>query len=513
MKIIQFVFLFCILSIHQNITANSLYSGTFGSDSKLYTINENSSTSVLVGSMGIADVTDVSFVDSQLYAITFSELYSVNKQTGATTIIGSLGFSDMNALGTSPSGQLYAAGSREGDLIQINPHNGQVTSVGNYGGNLVSSGDLVFDSNGKLYASVKMTNDTSTDWLAQVNPNTGHASIIGNTGYADVWGLSFKDSILYGLTASGKLLKINTATGKGTPIGSTSISSGSLGADKQTEVQTQDVSGSPIIATLISIDSADNAIAEANTIVTDANSALTLVEENNTSITIRANSLITQHPEQSVAEQVSKKVTLLRGTLDVSVPAQTREYKVVTPLAEIIVAVSDVGSRAATQTQFEIQYAQDGLNGDFDINVTSGTVTVITRDGEASTLSAGQNMALNATVNRSNWVLPIDGDFIYGGRENTLSWIAYPGAAGYILEYNFPTPNFSEENPQIPEFTNKSLFFYPSQYTIWQDLVIVPLIIPDLPGSVVEARIFPIDAGGNVISTSIGSDKGTYTFK
>jgi len=271
--------------------------------------------------------------------------------------------------------------------------------------------------------------------------------------------------------------------------------------------------GSAIIATPISVDTTHDTVPTANTIVTDTDDEISLVDEDNTLVTIKPNSLVTQHSKKVVGDTQTKKTTLLRGSVAFKVPGAAREYVVVTPLGRFVVTSQSANKRDDSTTDFNVNYSQENFNGNLSISVTSGSVDFYDQNNTKHTLTVGAKQTVTSTVHQSSWVLPIDGDYIYGGRENTLSWLVYPDAAGYILEYNFPSPNFSEDNPNTPEFVNKSIFFYPSQYKIWQDLVIVPLIIPDLPGSVVEARIFAIDASNNVISESLASDKGTYTFK
>jgi|GEM_PF-1624391 len=276
----------------------------------------------------------------------------------------------------------------------------------------------------------------------------------------------------------------------------------------------ENISGNPLVASSISADTIQGSVPANNAIVTDGDDQVTVVDEFNNKVNIKPNSLVTQHPVQKIDLQSGKKTTLLRGSIEVTIPTSSNDYLIDTPLGQIIVSGSTSNSReSTTATQFSADYTQSGSIGSININVTSGSVKVVDREGNSKILTAGEELKFNGSINRSNWVLPIDGDFIYGGLENTLSWLAYPNATGYILEYNFPTPNFFEENPSIPEYRNKSIYFSSADYTIWQDLVILPMMIPDLPGSIVEARIFPIDENGNVLNHSVGCDKGTFTFK
>jgi|GEM_PF-1244355 len=323
----------------------------------------------------------------------------------------------------------------------------------------------------------------------------GEVTDIGEDFPRGIYQVGYSDDLFYGSTVDG-------------------ISDDDDDDDNSDVLTVSDDKGDAIIATSITVDTTHTSVPVANSIVTDDDDEISLVDEDDTKVTIKPNTLVTQHPKQVVDAKTSKKTTLLRGTLDLIVPVAARDYLVSTPIADILIAGTQLTQRAnGSDAAFNVQYSQTGFDGNMTISVTSGSVEVTGRDGSTKTLSAGQELSLSGQVQRSNWVLPIDGDFLYGGKENTLSWLAYPNAAGYLLEYTFPSPNFAETNPADPEFTNKTILFSPSQYTIWQDLVIVPLMIPDLPGSIVEARIFPINSSGNVINGSSGSDTGTYTFK
>jgi|GEM_PF-1443977 len=271
--------------------------------------------------------------------------------------------------------------------------------------------------------------------------------------------------------------------------------------------------GAAIIATPISIDTTHESVPAASTIVTASNDEISLLDQENTQIAVKSNTLVTLHPKQVVNAQETKTTTLLRGSIDFNIPSATMKYVVVTPLGRLVVNAQASNKRDNTSATFNLSYSQTGIEGSLSIKITAGSIEFYDRNNKKSTLTTGPEQTISGTVRRTYWVLPIDGDYVYGGKENTFSWLAYPNAQGYILEYTFPTPNFAEENPSTPEFTNKLIYFYPQQYTLWQDLVIAPISIPELPGSVIEARIFPIDDLGNVISGSSSTDKGTFTFK
>lgn len=206
--------------------ANMLYGHNVASPSNLYTIDSTTGTATLVGSIGYADVTDVAFRDNVLYGITFSKFVAIDPATGIGTLIGSLGYSGMNALAVSDSGVFYAA-STSGTFININEETGSGIYIGDFGSGLDSSGDMAFANDGTLYASINRSGYT-TDWLATIDLQSGQATLIGNFGYSDVWGLSFLNDQLYGVTSTGSVLQIDMVSGVGTEIGSNAINFGGL---------------------------------------------------------------------------------------------------------------------------------------------------------------------------------------------------------------------------------------------------------------------------------------------
>jgi WD40 repeat protein len=192
---------------------------TSDSGNVLYTLNESTGIVEKIGRMSGSTMTDLAFDGEILYGVNFSrQLVEIDPKTANTITTYNVGASSINSLAISPDGKIFSAGSGfMGALYIINPNSNTPTHVGYYGFGLASSGDLAFDPNGILYATVTKSG-SSTDWLAQIDTTTGVADLIGPIGVRGLYGISFKCKVLYGVSSSGQLVEINTTTGKGTII-------------------------------------------------------------------------------------------------------------------------------------------------------------------------------------------------------------------------------------------------------------------------------------------------------
>ncbi len=221
---------------------NTLYAED--SVSNLYKIDYGlgpTATATLVGPIKngpntVSNVSDISFANSGLWGVTVGNLLiQINPDTGAVissvAVSGITGSGQLNALGTSLNGNtLYAAAYTTGQVGTL-ATNGTFSPFGAFGnssitGNLLqSSGDLAFDPNDgtKLYAAVK-DSVTSTNYLATVNLITGVATLIGPTGFAGTFGISFKDGAMYAITEGGQVFIIDTSNGTGSGAKSLGVS-------------------------------------------------------------------------------------------------------------------------------------------------------------------------------------------------------------------------------------------------------------------------------------------------
>lgn len=149
--------------------------------------------------------------NGNLYGISSTSLYQYNNNTLSWNFIGSLNHTGgiLNGFALSNNGYGYAtAGSH---LYRVNLSTGQTTFVGSMGSEFSSSGDCVTDKDDNLYMT---SGTTGLDTLVKINGDTAETYAVGETGFANIWGLTFAWGTLYGFTSTGELLEINSVTGE-----------------------------------------------------------------------------------------------------------------------------------------------------------------------------------------------------------------------------------------------------------------------------------------------------------
>jgi hypothetical protein len=155
-----------------------------------------------------------------LFGCSYDTLYLINKQTAQATPIGPLGVGWVNALAFNKTeGFLYGA-TRDGKVLNINPNKPQDTAVlfqlpSGYG----SSGDMVFSPDGTLYATLKLEGQED-DIIAVIDLDGRNIQPLNEgSGAGNIFGLSYFNGELYGLTAAkepenGAIWRINLTTGE-----------------------------------------------------------------------------------------------------------------------------------------------------------------------------------------------------------------------------------------------------------------------------------------------------------
>jgi hypothetical protein len=200
-------------------TQRTFYANT---SSQLYVIDTEPivPTATLIGDFGattsMADIALAS--DGTLYGISFYDFYTIDPTTAAATLVGSLGSTEqINGLTVAPDGTIYAGSNPAtgGTLFRVNSATGAATAVGGFGTDIASSGDIVWGPYSAIYAPDA---EGTTDRLVSINPATGAASPLFDTGYDEMYGLSYTGGELLGLCGGGELVVINVDTGSVTML-------------------------------------------------------------------------------------------------------------------------------------------------------------------------------------------------------------------------------------------------------------------------------------------------------
>ena len=213
---------------------------------------------------------------------------------------------------------------------------------------------------------------------------------------------------------------------------------------------------------------------------------------------LRENSLLT------LSSKEKDDCTLINqfwGCLRHPVTSVTRDryYCVRTPVCN----VADRG------TEFSTEYSQVGLIGTATVEVQSGIVEVTDRNGNTTVLTAGQQLTITDSVPRVTLVMPVSGYSFIPGITNILSWTAFDGAEGYLLELAADPPGFSQPNSSTPEFPDQTALVMPGEFNQSDGLVEWPVLeLPNglPPGPQVQWRIFPVDAAGDILPGTTSSD-------
>ena len=201
------------------------------SSSRLYRIDPTTLALTLIGVFQWSPIPDVMTdiaVDrkGKMTGISFSKVYSVDTKTAACTYLATLdtlgsgsfnGLSYISVQGVDTK-EVLMASNEGGDLFEVDPATGKSKKAGSYGGGYGSSGDLVSVQGFGTLATVKTIGSSSTDWLARLDPATGQATLIGDTGFKNIWGLGFWKNKVYGFSDDTQFILIDPKTGKGTLV-------------------------------------------------------------------------------------------------------------------------------------------------------------------------------------------------------------------------------------------------------------------------------------------------------
>jgi hypothetical protein len=114
--------------------------------------------------------------------------------------------------------EVLVGGATDGTYWRIDATTGAATMLGTFQGGWGLSGDIVSIAGAATYATVRRST-TMNDSLATIDPRTGAVTIVGDTGFSQIYGLGYWRATLFGFTRSGQFLIIDARTGRGRLVG------------------------------------------------------------------------------------------------------------------------------------------------------------------------------------------------------------------------------------------------------------------------------------------------------
>lgn len=175
------------------------------------------------GGAGSELMTDIAVdKDNNIVGVTFGGLWAIDHDTAHVTYLTDLSGQEFNGLSYLPVGTIdpdhetLVGTGLNGTVWTIDPTTGAETQLGAYGGQIISSGDIVSVEGFGTVATVK--NGGEMDYLARIDPTNGAATIIGPTGYADIWGIGYWRNKVFGFVATNQFVLIDVDTGAATYV-------------------------------------------------------------------------------------------------------------------------------------------------------------------------------------------------------------------------------------------------------------------------------------------------------
>jgi hypothetical protein len=273
----------------------------------------------------------------------------------------------------------------------------------------------------------------------------------------------------------------------------TSLSAASVSASVQS------TTGQTFSITPVTIELPAATVPDTSVLLTLVDSTIIIKRVDGSIFEIKQNSVVTLNPFSTIS--------LIRGQVTATVDCN---YEVHTALANIISCPAT--KKGADAAKFTTNYSQSDLDGTLIVSVETGSVDIIDREGNTFVVSAGEEKTITNRVPRTQWVLPVDEDKLYGGENNFLIWTQFPNAVSYQMEFNLPTPDFSEQNASTPQFTKQVIPLTAGSYVEFEELALLNLPLPKgADGLVLELRIFALDSSGNIIGESVSSDSISVT--
>jgi hypothetical protein len=176
-----------------------------------YDKNDGEMTDIALDQMGV------------LYGVTFGDLFQCDKSTAKCKWLAGLP-GQFNGLTFVPKGTvkpneeaLIGIGNDGSwNLVDVAGGKATIKQLGQYGGGLTSSGDAFSVEGIGTYATVK-SGFFGNDSLASIDPLNGSATVLGDLGVSDLWGIAWYQGTFYGFASGGGVYAIDLATSKAKP--------------------------------------------------------------------------------------------------------------------------------------------------------------------------------------------------------------------------------------------------------------------------------------------------------
>ena len=170
-------------------------------------------------------ITDIAIDKAgNMVGISNTTLYAIDDATGACTYVADLdGFFNGLTYVPATGGEQLIAVAYDGSVFRLDPVTGASTRVGAYGEGIESSGDIVAVVGFGIVATVELPGE-ATDFLARIDPVTFEATVIGDTGVENLFGLGFWGDRVYGFSSRQRFVTIDVATGIAETIESGDVS-------------------------------------------------------------------------------------------------------------------------------------------------------------------------------------------------------------------------------------------------------------------------------------------------
>ncbi|MCO5172142.1 MAG: PQQ-like beta-propeller repeat protein [Planctomycetes bacterium] len=165
--------------------------------------------------------------DGYLYGFSDTTVYLINlTEPARSQRVGEHGLDNPYGVGLGPGGQVYAM-TRDGRVFVVDPTTARAREVGALGGGFRASGDMALMGE-VFYASVK--DPGRVEHLVTIDPRSGRATHVAPFTEAatgapvpNVFGLLARGGVLYAMTSSGDILRVDPATARCTLLARTGI--------------------------------------------------------------------------------------------------------------------------------------------------------------------------------------------------------------------------------------------------------------------------------------------------